>query len=171
MMPHCRLQCDIIIPVGIYCPLSVTFQKKGCEAFVCQQQSVNKRRIQYVTADTANMHRQHESHPHYPYRGYQRRIQVQRYNIYSDNTNISFQCHSFSQESLPFCLIARPTSPMERQQNREILEMAEKIRFEKEQELNERQTGLRLAKHPVEINFFDYFQAFIYNYTKKGAWG
>ena len=42
---------------------------------------------------------------------------------------------------------------MERQQNREILEMAEKIRFEKEQELKEQQTGFRLAKHPEEINF------------------
>ena len=50
-------------------------------------------------------------------------------------------------------IIAKPTSPVERQQNREILEMAEKIRFEKEQELKEQQTGLRLAKHPEEINF------------------
>lgn len=56
---------------------------------------------------------------------------------------------------------------MERQQSREILEMAENIRFEKEQELKEQQTGLRLAKHPEEINFFDYFQSFIDNYTKK----
>ena len=56
---------------------------------------------------------------------------------------------------------------MERQQNREILEMAEKIRFEKEQELKEQHTGLRLAKHPEEINFFDYFQSYIDNYTKK----
>lgn len=59
------------------------------------------------------------------------------------------------------------SSPLERQQNREILEMAEKIRFEKEQELKEQHTGLRLAKHPEEINFFDYFQSFIDNYTKK----
>lgn len=72
-------------------------------------------------------------------------------------------------ESLPFYLIAKPTSPMERQQNREILEMVEKIRFEKEQELKEQHTGLRLAKHPEEINFFDYFQSFIDNYTKKDA--
>lgn len=75
--------------------------------------------------------------------------------------------HLRKKESLPFYLIAKPTSPMERQQNREILEMAEKIRFEKEQELKEQQTGLRLAKHPEEINFFDYFQSFIDNYTKK----
>lgn len=45
--------------------------------------------------------------------------------------------HLRKKESLPFYLIAKPTSPMERQQNREILEMAEKIRFEKEQELKE----------------------------------
>lgn len=45
--------------------------------------------------------------------------------------------HLRKKESLPFYLIAKPTSPIERQQNREILEMAEKIRFEKEQELKE----------------------------------
>ena len=49
--------------------------------------------------------------------------------------------HLRKKESLPFYLIAKPTSPMERQQNREILEMAEKIRFEKKQELKEQQTG------------------------------
>ena len=41
--------------------------------------------------------------------------------------------HLRKKKSLPFYLIAKPTSPTERQQNREILEMAEKIRFEKEQ--------------------------------------
>lgn len=75
--------------------------------------------------------------------------------------------HLRKKESLPFYVIAKPTSPMERQQNREILEMAEKIRFEEEQELKEQHTGLRLAKHPEGINFFDYFQSFIDNYTKK----
>ncbi len=45
--------------------------------------------------------------------------------------------------------------------------MAEKIHFKKERELKEQQTGLRLAKHPEEINFFDYFQSFIDNYMKK----
>lgn len=45
--------------------------------------------------------------------------------------------HLRKKELLPFYLIAKPTSPMERQQNREILEMAEKIRFEKEHELKE----------------------------------
>lgn len=45
--------------------------------------------------------------------------------------------------------------------------MAEKIRFEKEQELKEQHTGLRLAKHPEEIKFCYYFQSFIDNYTKK----
>lgn len=75
--------------------------------------------------------------------------------------------HTRKKESLPFYLVARPTNTQERQQNREILEMAEKIRFEKEQEMKEQQTGLRLAKHPEEINFFDYFQSFIDSYTKK----
>lgn len=60
-----------------------------------------------------------------------------------------------------------PRTPVERQQNKETLELAKKIRFEKEQELLESIEGYRLKNERRKINFLDYFQTYIDNYTKK----
>ncbi|KAA6317100.1 Tyrosine recombinase XerD, partial [termite gut metagenome] len=54
----------------------------------------------------------------------------------------------------------------ERQQNKETLELAMKIRAEREQELKESMLGYRLKKDR-KVNFLDYFQAYIESYTKK----
>ena len=59
-----------------------------------------------------------------------------------------------------------PRTPQERKENRETLELAKKIRFEKGQELLESVEGYRLKKDR-QINFLDYFQTYIDNYTKK----
>jgi integrase/recombinase XerD len=59
-----------------------------------------------------------------------------------------------------------PRTPIERQQNKETLELAKKIRFERGQELLESVEGYRLKKNR-QINFLDYFQTYIDNYTKK----
>lgn len=59
-----------------------------------------------------------------------------------------------------------PRTPLERQQNRETLELAKKIRFEREQELKAGKLGYRLDKKD-SINFLDYFQNYIDNYQKK----
>lgn len=59
-----------------------------------------------------------------------------------------------------------PRTPIERQQNKETLELAKKIRFERGQELLESVEGYRLKKDR-QINFLDYFQTYIDNYTKK----
>lgn len=59
-----------------------------------------------------------------------------------------------------------PRTPKERQQNKETLELAKKIRFEREQELLQDVEGYRLKKSR-EINFLDYFQDYIDKYTKK----
>lgn len=59
-----------------------------------------------------------------------------------------------------------PRTPIERKQNKETLELAKKIRFEKGQELLEIVEGYRLKKDR-QINFLDYFQTYIDNYTKK----
>ena len=59
-----------------------------------------------------------------------------------------------------------PRTPLERQQNKEMLELAKKIRFERGQELLESMEGYRLKKER-DINFLDYFQAYIDKYTKK----
>lgn len=60
-----------------------------------------------------------------------------------------------------------PRTPIERQQNKETLELAKKIRFEKGQELLESIEGYRLKNERRKINFLDYFQTYIDNYTKK----
>ncbi|WP_276908968.1 site-specific integrase [Hallella colorans] len=60
-----------------------------------------------------------------------------------------------------------PRTPIERQQNKETLELAKKIRFERGQELLESVEGYRLKNERRKINFLDYFQTYIDNYTKK----
>ncbi len=67
---------------------------------------------------------------------------------------------------LHLTLLATPRTPIERQQNKETLELAKKIRYERGQELLESVEGYRLKKDR-KINFLDYFQAYIDNYTKK----
>lgn len=69
-------------------------------------------------------------------------------------------------EYLSLYLWEAPRTPLERQQNKETLELAKKIRFERGQELLEGSTGYRLKKDR-QINFLNYFQTYIDNYTKK----
>ena len=69
-------------------------------------------------------------------------------------------------EFLKLYLWQAPRTPIERQQNKETLELAKKIRFERGQELLESVEGYRLKKER-DINFLDYFQAYIDKYTKK----
>ena len=69
-------------------------------------------------------------------------------------------------EYLKLYLWQAPRTPIERQQNKETLELAKKIRFERGQELLESVEGYRLKKDR-DINFLDYFQNYIDLYTKK----
>lgn len=69
-------------------------------------------------------------------------------------------------EYLKLYLWQAPRTPVERQQNKETLELAKKIRFERGQALLESVEGYRLKKDR-QINFLDYFQTYIDNYTKK----
>ena len=75
--------------------------------------------------------------------------------------------HIRTKENLPFYLIAKPRTPIETQQNKENLDLAKKIRFEREQELKEDKTGIRVKLDNKRINFLSYFQTYIDNYTKK----
>jgi site-specific recombinase XerD len=68
-------------------------------------------------------------------------------------------------ETLKLYLWQAPRTPIERQQNKEILELAKKIRFERGQQLLESVEGYRLKKDR-EINFLEYFQAYNESYTK-----
>ena len=74
--------------------------------------------------------------------------------------------HIRRKENLNLYLVANPRTPLERQQNKETLELAKKIRFEKGQQLLESVEGYRLKKDR-DINFLDYFQSYIDSYTKK----
>lgn len=69
-------------------------------------------------------------------------------------------------ESLSLYLVASPRTPVERQKNKETLDLAKKIRFEREQEFMEDKEGYRLKKDKT-VNFYDYYQAYVDNYTKK----
>lgn len=69
-------------------------------------------------------------------------------------------------ESLKLYLWQAPRTPEERQQNKETLELAKKIRFERSQQLLEQAEGYRLKKDR-QINFLDYYQVYLDNYTKK----
>lgn len=63
-------------------------------------------------------------------------------------------------ESLSLYLTANPRTPVERQQNKETLALAKKIRFERSQEFLENKEGYRLKK-TVEVNLLDYWQNFV----------
>lgn len=67
-------------------------------------------------------------------------------------------------EFLHLTILAKPRTPIERQKNKETIELAQKIRFEREQQYKEREVGYRLKAK--EGDFFDYFQKYIDSYKK-----
>lgn len=74
--------------------------------------------------------------------------------------------HIRRKENLNLYLVANPKTPFDKNQNKETLQLAKKIRFEREQELLENKDGYRLRKDR-QIDFLQYFQTYIDNYTKK----
>lgn len=74
--------------------------------------------------------------------------------------------HLRRKENLNLYLISKPSTPIEREHNRRTLLLAKEIRQEREQELLENKSGYRLKKDR-QIDFLDYFQAYIDKYTKK----
>ena len=69
-------------------------------------------------------------------------------------------------EQLNLYLWTAPRTPIERQQNKDTLELARKIRFERGVQFIEDKEGYKFKKDR-NINFLDYFQVYIDNYTKK----
>lgn len=69
-------------------------------------------------------------------------------------------------ERLVLNLTRSPRTPIERQKNKDTLELAKKIRFERGQKKLENDNGYRLKKRN-DINFLEYYQTYIDNYTKK----
>ena len=75
--------------------------------------------------------------------------------------------HHRKKETLPYYLIASPKTPAERQQNKEIIELTKRVRYEREEELKENTHGYRLKKEEVEINYLDWMAEYHANYTKS----
>lgn len=69
-------------------------------------------------------------------------------------------------ESLHLYLWQAPRTPIERQQNKQTLELAKKICFERGQQLLEQGTGYRLQREKT-INFYSWYDGFLESYTKS----
>lgn len=69
-------------------------------------------------------------------------------------------------ELLGLYLWRAPRTPQERKQNRETLEIAKRIRFERGQEILERTEGYRLKKEKV-VNLHVWYDSFVESYTKS----
>lgn len=69
-------------------------------------------------------------------------------------------------EFLHLTLLGNPRTPLERKNNKEIMEMALKIREQKEKELKENRYGFKFVKDR-DINLLQYFQTYIDEYQKK----
>lgn len=74
--------------------------------------------------------------------------------------------HNRRKENLNLYLINNPRTPIDRESNKKILDIAKEIRLEREQEFKADKTGKRVTASK-KINFLDLFQSYIDNYTKK----
>lgn len=84
--------------------------------------------------------------------------------VTSKNGN-TYQKNERRNEILGLYLWQAPRTPLERQQNKETLEIAKRIRFERGQELLERSEGYRLKKDK-DVNFLTWMRAYYEAYTK-----
>lgn len=89
-------------------------------------------------------------------------LTLEYYRGYDRSTGNSFR----KREKLPLTLVANPRNPVQRQQNKETIELARKIRWEREQEFLQNREGYRLRKER-RINFLDFCQSYIDSYDKK----
>ena len=78
--------------------------------------------------------------------------------IYNDGIRIK--------EYLKLYIIAKPRSSADREANRQVWELAEKIRIERESAINHQRHGI---PSPInkKINLLDFFEAYYTSYTKK----
>lgn len=86
--------------------------------------------------------------------------------VYSERLDKQVARKDRKREFIKLYLWQAPRTALERQQNKETMELAKRIRFERGQELLENVEGYRLKKKS-DINFLDYFRAYIDKYTKK----
>lgn len=88
----------------------------------------------------------------------------------SSKTGKEYKRVNNKREFLSLYLWQAPRTPLERQQNKETLDLAKKIRYERGQELLENQEGYRIGKQKKEeINYLDFMADYHASYTKKDA--
>lgn len=85
--------------------------------------------------------------------------------IYDEKLDRQVARKNRKREYLSLYLWQAPRTPQERQQNKETLELAKKIRFERGQELLESIEGYRIKKNR-DVNFYDFLQSYYDEYTK-----
>ncbi len=83
----------------------------------------------------------------------------------SQTTGKEYAKKDRKREYLKLYLWQAPRTPQERQQNKETLEIAKRLRFEKGQQLLESAEGYRLKKEK-DINFLDWMEAYYNSYSK-----
>lgn len=87
------------------------------------------------------------------------------YDVVESKNGNTYKKVNRSTERLGLYLWQAPRTPMERRQNKETLEMAKRIRFERGQELLEHAEGYRLKKER-EVNFLAWMWSYYEKYTK-----
>ena len=88
----------------------------------------------------------------------------------SSKTGKEYKRVNNKREFLSHYLWQAPRTPLERQQNKETLDLAKKIRYERGQELLENQEGYRIGKQKKEdVNYLDFMADYHASYTKKDA--
>lgn len=83
----------------------------------------------------------------------------------SSKTGKEYKRVNNKREYLSLYLWQAPRTPLERQQNKETLEIAKRLRFERGQQLLESAEGYRLKKDR-DINFLDWMWSYYEAYTK-----
>lgn len=83
----------------------------------------------------------------------------------SSKTGKEYKRVNNKREYLSLYLWQAPRTPVERQRNKETLEVAKRLRFERGQQLLEDTEGYRLRKDR-DINFYDWYDQFVSEYTK-----
>lgn len=86
----------------------------------------------------------------------------------SGKTGKEYKRVNSKREYLSLYLWQAPRGTAEKQQNKETLELAKRLRFERGQQMLESEEGYRLKKDR-NVDFYDYFRTYIDCYTKKDA--
>lgn len=87
--------------------------------------------------------------------------------VYSESQDKMVPKKQKRRESLNLYLYSNPRTPQQRQENKETLALADKIRREKANAVEDEDKKEALKKKKVSINFLDFFQEYIDAYTKK----